>query len=369
MVFLRHYEILLPSLASLFPRRMSRSLHVSSTMSSRALTDFSPECRLLQVAPHLLAEIPSERNADAVYKGPRLIKTELFAQVLQDEWKNECFPSGVNEDSSSIGRPHIYVDKSTSATYHGHVVYPPDFDNNERLPAIVIFQTGAGPHDLYFRWKADAWARGIHNGKENREHRCIVFIADLLSDNRGWGWDNDKSYYGKVRKELLDTNNGIRENLRQRIHLIVSTVQQLPGVDNDQLSAFCFCLSGHVMIELARMRLPAIKFITVFHGVYDGIHAATLEVNDGTPLHILVYQGACDPFVTADDIQYVKEQLSMLPNVDWKIYEFPGVIHGFTNPSHVHHPSKEVFNYSPKETKQALQEALDKFVETCFVKI
>ena len=347
---------------------MIQNVDSNSTLLQGESTNFSPECRLLQVAPNLLAEIPSERNADSAYKGPRLIKTELFAQVLQDEWKKECYPSGVNEESSSIGRPYTYIDESTSVTYHGHVVYPPGIDSNERLPAIVIFQTGAGPHDLYFRWKADAWARGILNGKENKEHRCIVFIADLFSDDRGWGWDNDKSYYGLVRKDLLETNSGIREKLRQRIHLIVNTVQQLPGVDKDQLSAFCFCLSGHVMVELARMRLPAIKCIAVFHGVYDGIHAASLEVTNGKPLHILVYQGACDPFVKADEIQYVNDQLSMLPLVEWKIYEFPGVIHGFTNPSHVHHPSKEVFNYSPEESNQALQEALDKFVETCFVR-
>jgi dienelactone hydrolase len=327
----------------------------------------TPECFLLNVAPSILAQIPMERNAGEAYRGPRLIKTELFAQVIQDEWKRECYPNGVNEKISSLGRPLINADEG-GVNYHGHVVYPPNFQCEERLPALVIFQTGAGPHDLYFRWKADAWAKGIHNGKETKEKRCIVFIADLLSDDRGWGWDNDKSHYHSLRTVLLEMKNGVRENLRRKVSLAVRTVQKLQGVDDANLAAFCFCLSGHVMMELARARLPGIQCVAAFHGVYDELKRTELEVTNGHPLQVLVCQGGADPYVEATDMQYIKDQLSMLTNVKWNVNEFPGVIHGFTNPSHAHHPNKACFDYSPEETRQSMRDALGMFVATCFVR-
>jgi len=341
---------------------MARSVLAMSTgLGAKTLI---PECRLLNVAPSLLAEIPSERDAEAAYKGPRLIKTELYARVLQDEWKQECYPNGVNEMESSMGGPFIFSDANVN--YHGHVVYPPDFHHDERLPAIIIFQTGAGPRDLFFHWRADAWAKGIHNGKELKELRCIVFIADLLSDDRGWGWDDDKSYYENIRKDLLKVENGIRKNLRHQIELVVRTVQKMEGVDDEKLAAFCFCLSGHVMMELARMRVPGVRCAAAFHGVYDQLSTTKLEVTHGDPLKLLICHGASDPFVDDADLQFVKDQLSLLPNVEWKIHEFPGVIHGFTNPSHAHHPNARCFRYFPEETRTSMKDALDMFVETCF---
>jgi dienelactone hydrolase len=347
---------------------------LSSSSVEETRPTFIPECHLLDVEPAVLAMIPSERPESCTYRGPRLIKTEQFAQVLQAEWREECYtgrtgPTGADDlkKTSSMGRPHLFTESSRGTTYYGHVVYPPNVHSSEVLPVLVVFQTGAGPHDLYFRWKADAWARGIHTGQTGHIHqRCIVFIADMLSDERGWGWDNNKSRYQTERLALFqtDASTGMRPKLRQHLNLVMDTVKKLQHADPTSLCAFCFCMGGHAALELVRMRIPGIKAVSVFHGVFDGICSSALLSKDGAPLEVSLNQGEDDPYVPKEELNHFTSQLEMQPQVSWKLHHYPGVVHGFTNPSHEFHPSPN-FDYAEKATVQSMTEALAMFRRTC----
>jgi len=150
--------------------------------------------------------------------------------------------------------------------------------------------------DIFLRWKADSLV--VQTG-------CVVLIADILGDETGWAW-NDRDKYDTVRKKvLLPDENGERKQLTNRVQAAIDTISTQHGVDKDRIGVMGFCLGGHPVLELARMKNPSVKALVTFHGVFDSIKKLS-PVSSGNDVvkdcNVLVCSGADDPFVADEDL-------------------------------------------------------------------
>lgn len=149
--------------------------------------------------------------------------------------------------------------------------------------------------DIFLRWKADSLV--VQTG-------CVVLIADILGDETGWAW-HDREKYDTVRKKvLLPNENGERKQLTSRVQAAIDTISTQHGVDKGRIGVMGFCLGGHPVLELARMKNPSVKALVTFHGVFDSIKKLS-PVSIGQDVancNVLVCSGADDPFVADEDL-------------------------------------------------------------------
>lgn len=291
----------------------------------------------------------------------RLAKDEAYATAILNAWKEECVQRSNSEKPiDNIGTPWKYRRRSDGADLYGYIVSPSKTNEAAKLPGILLFHTAAGPQDVFLRWKADSLIQTLG---------CVVFIADLLSDETGYCW-TDKERYTATREALLHPGKHNRPLLRETIQASLLELQNYHLVSSDRIAALGWCLGGHPILELGLMQDPAIKALISYHGVFRGavINEKSTEsnINDGTSnkCQVLICHGADDPFVDDADVEMVKEALITHCGCQVNVLNFQGVRHGFTNPAQDWHPNREAFGFdknaaqvSWKETIQILKDA------------
>jgi len=218
---------------------------------------------------------------------------------------------------------------------HGHLIR--NKGSGRRAPSarrrqqvgLVLFHTGAGPHDVFLLWKAHSLIQRLRGSMEDNGESAdvTILIADMISDSNGaMGWEDDRSAYTAARDHLLqkvvrrrpsldqdDDDDGghyyeqeeeeekkmegnptmtgagahlpcswDRPILKARIEAAVLTVQQhmqgplheLPSPSsNAKIGALGWCFGGHSILEMTR-HFPhhlGVNCAVSFHGVLDGI--------------------------------------------------------------------------------------------------
>ncbi len=294
----------------------------------------------------LCPEYPSTGN-------PRLAKDFDYASAVLDAWENDivAYKNLPTPSNKTVGARIEYKRKSDDTNLSGYLVAKSTFildsqknqnGSTKLLPVIILFHTGAGPQDIFLRWKADMLVRDNIWGDDG----CVVFIADIVSDSTGWTW-TDRDKYDSTRKSLLQYTtreaDGVMKRwlLRQTIEAILDTLKLFDKVDNDRIAAMGWCMGGHPILELSTMEVDGVKVLITFHGVFDGI----LE-NDGNDdsikdhnKSVLICNGLSDPFVSNDSLQFGK---SVFERNYWnvEVLNFDNVKHGFTNPAQDFNPSE-----------------------------
>ena len=257
----------------------------------------------------------------------RYAKSIEYATEIQNHWREDV--SKHPNMSYTVGFPITYscTESNQIIDLYGYAIYPSieSHDNPNNLPAILFFHTAAGPNDIFLHWKASHLSSKLN---------CIVFLCDILSDPNGWCWDDDRSKYNTISTTLKTKQNGVREYLQKRIMSSINTVKNLKNVDCNNLASFGWCLGGLSIMELIQMNAHGMKALVSFHGVFPDCYNhenqnATASDNE---LHLLVCNGANDPFVCMKDIQAL-EQLFKTRSSNWTLLNYPNVKHGFTNPA------------------------------------
>eukprot|EP00588_Corethron_pennatum_P031534 CAMPEP_0194342974 /NCGR_PEP_ID=MMETSP0171-20130528/94636_1 /TAXON_ID=218684 /ORGANISM="Corethron pennatum, Strain L29A3" /LENGTH=352 /DNA_ID=CAMNT_0039108929 /DNA_START=142 /DNA_END=1200 /DNA_ORIENTATION=- len=330
------------------------------------ITDWYPLLDLLDADPSSLgAPVSSAAHI-------RLAKDADFAQSVQEAWRAELaerdqktmHAGTTGSQIRSIGREITYKDVD-GTVLHGYAVMRSDDVQRTRkpVPGIILFHTGAGPQDIFLRWKADTLVTDVDTFPDGG---CVVLIADLISDGEGWAWDDDRTRYNNARDEVLRPVAGIRQTLQNRIQAAVRTVKALGGVDSERISALGFCMGGHPCLELGRMELDGMRAVATFHGVFDGTVGAKgsvtnkkklLQVNGKSPApRALIFHGSSDPFVTSQQLQAC-EEVFVSHNWEWELKSFEEVRHGFTNPAQDFNPNK-AFAYNENAANEAWKATL-----------
>mmetsp|Transcript_9241 Transcript_9241/g.13743 ORF Transcript_9241/g.13743 Transcript_9241/m.13743 type:complete len:393 (+) Transcript_9241:96-1274(+) len=285
---------------------------------------------------------------------PRLAKDETYASDILKAWNQDVktlaeggrsgdnasaatTQHSRNNDIETYGCVFPYT-RCDGVEYSGYLVIPsklhkrimnPGSSNNngsnadegKKVPVVIMFHTGAGPQDIFNRYKADLLVRQSiwsnnnkrknsnsndhdHGGDYDDKDGCIVFIADIVSDFVGWTW-GDRDRYWQARKELLQISSSVRTTtdddstsesddnnseerqrikLRQTLSAVVDAVKSIDIVDCKKIAAMGFCLGGQPILELGRMQVDGIVGLISFHGLFDGIDQLPLPQSKLSPV-------------------------------------------------------------------------------------
>jgi dienelactone hydrolase len=126
-------------------------------------------------------------------------------------------------------------------------------------------------------------------------------------------------YAGKYKND--------RKLYRQRLKAGLEQLQELSGVDSDEVAAIGYCFGGTGVLEMARAGMPLAGVVS-FHGGLgpaDGM-AAT---EDGLATKLLVLHGADDPFVPPKEVAGFHQEMAEA-GADLKFVAYPDAVHAFT---------------------------------------
>jgi len=274
-------------------------------------------------------------------------------------------------------------------------------DEGKKVPVVIIFHTGAGPQDIFNRYKADLLVRQSiwsnnnkrknsnsndhdHGGDYDDKDGCIVFIADIVSDFVGWTW-GDRDRYWQARKELLQISSSVRTTtdddstsesddnnseerqrikLRQTLSAVVDAVKSIDIVDCKKIAAMGFCLGGQPILELGRMQVDGIVGLISFHGLFDGIDQLPLPQSKLSPVssprcrEALICNGKKDPHVPESDLLRA-EQVFQSAGWTTTVLNFENAMHNFSNPRTKYDDPGAAFGYNQEADVKSWNAALD----------
>ncbi len=116
--------------------------------------------------------------------------------------------------------------------------------------------------------------------------------------------------------------------IEARFMAAYAALSERADVDDNQMSALGYCFGGAVVLAMARAG-KELKVVASFHGV---LQTETPLSKDAFAGKILVFNGADDPMVTPEIVSDFKAEMDAA-DADYELIDYPGVLHGFTNPA------------------------------------
>jgi dienelactone hydrolase len=202
--------------------------------------------------------------------------------------------------------PVTYSDGET--TMKGFIVY--DDASQAKRPGIVMVHEwwGITPH--------------IHSeARKFAEQGYTAFIADMYGDAKTA--DNPKDA-GALLVSVMKNPTA----MESRFNAARSQLAKQASVDPQRIGAVGYCFGGAVVLNMARAGAD-LAAVAGFH--------ASLGLNTPAPApgavkaKILILNGADDPFVKREEYDALKKDFDAA-KVDYRIIEYPGAVHAFTNP-------------------------------------
>ncbi|MGE5638827.1 MAG: dienelactone hydrolase family protein [Clostridia bacterium] len=182
-----------------------------------------------------------------------------------------------------------------------------------------------------------------------------VLIADMYGDAKTA--DNPKDAGALAGSVMKDP-----KVMEARFNAARDELAKQASVDPARIGASGYCFGGAVVINMARAGAD-LAAVAGFH--------ASLGLNTPAPApgavkaKVLVLNGANDPFVKPEQYATLKKEMEAA-NADYRVVEYPGAVHAFTNPEATALGKK--FNlplaYDAKANKEAKAEADKLFAAT-----
>lgn len=184
-----------------------------------------------------------------------------------------------------------------------HVV---DTAKTGKLPSILIVHQWTGLSDNE-KMRARMLAELGYN----------VFAADIY----GKGVRPQPPEAGKEAGKYKADRKLYRERLLAALDVLHKDAQTDPA----RLAAIGYCFGGTGVIELARSG-ALVKGVVSFHG---GLDSPTPADGKNIKGKVLALHGADDPFVPAKDLAAFEQEMKDA-KVDYKLVQYPGAVHAFT---------------------------------------
>lgn len=223
--------------------------------------------------------------------------------------------------------PFIYKEMET--IYEGYIAYD---DSAKKLPGMMIVHDWMGPSE-FTKQKAEQLAKDGY----------FAFAVDVYGQNTR---PQNNKQAGVAAGQFTEDRQAFRK-VMQHAH---RQLLQFEQVKPDSVFAIGYCFGGTAVLELARSGAN-LKAVTSFHG---GLSNPNPEDAARIKAKVLVLHGAADPLVDQQELASFKEEMAKA-KVDFKVIEYPGAVHAFTNPKAGDDPSKGVA-YNAKADKQSWQD-------------
>jgi dienelactone hydrolase len=202
--------------------------------------------------------------------------------------------------------PVTYQDGET--TMKGFVVY--DDAVQGKRPGIVM---------VHEWWGITKHIR--NEAQEFAQQGYTAFVADMFGD--GKTADNPKDAGALLSSVMKDP-----KVMEARFIAARTQLARHPSVEPVRIGAVGYCFGGAVVLNMARAGAD-LAAVAGFH--------ASLGLNTPAPApgtvkaKVLVLNGADDPFVKREQYEVLKKDFDAA-KADYRVIEYPGAVHAFTNP-------------------------------------
>jgi len=202
--------------------------------------------------------------------------------------------------------PVTYMDGES--TMNGFVVY--DDATQAKRPGIVMVH----------EW----WGITKHIHNEARSFAKQGYTV-LISDMYGGAKSADNP------KDAVALSSSVMKNptvMESRFNAARDELAKQPSVNPQRIGAVGYCFGGAVVLNMARAGAD-LAAVAGFH--------ASLGLNTPAPgpgavkAKILILNGADDPFAKREQYDALKKDFDAA-KVDYRIIQYPGAVHAFTNP-------------------------------------
>ncbi|MBI1803436.1 MAG: dienelactone hydrolase family protein [Ignavibacteriae bacterium] len=204
-----------------------------------------------------------------------------------------------------VGKEVEYT--ADSLTMKGYLAY--DDGVQGKRPGVLVVHEWWG-HNEYARKRAEMLA----------ELGYVALAVDMYGNGKQASHPDDA---GKFAGEVLQ-NMSV---MKARFMAAMDFLKKDEHVDPAQVAAIGYCFGGGVVLTMAREGTD-LKAVVSFHGSLATQHPAE---KSKVKAKILVCNGADDKFISADDVKKFKSEMKSA-GADFHFVNYPGAIHGFTNP-------------------------------------
>ena len=193
-------------------------------------------------------------------------------------------------------------------TMKGYLAKPANLTG--KAPAVLVVHEWWGAND-YVRKRADMLA-GLG---------YVALAVDMYGDGRIADHPQDAGAFAGEIGRNMDLGEA-------RFRAAMAFLAGTPEADMDRVAAIGYCFGGGVVLEMARRGLD-LDAVVSFHG--GRLVSDTPVAAGGYKAKVLVLNGADDTFVKPETIEGFKRQMAEA-KVDYRFIDYPGALHGFTNP-------------------------------------
>ena len=114
---------------------------------------------------------------------------------------------------------------------------------------------------------------------------------------------------------------------KARFEAALTTLKNHSTVEDKNIAAIGYCFGGGIVLNMARQGVD-VKGVVSFHGSLATKNPAS---KGDIKTRVRVFNGAEDPMVKAEHIQSFEQEMEAA-GVDFRVVNYPGVKHSFTNP-------------------------------------
>ncbi|MDA8100303.1 MAG: dienelactone hydrolase family protein [Nitrospiraceae bacterium] len=203
------------------------------------------------------------------------------------------------------GRPVEYT--AGGVTLKGYLAW--DDSMAGKRPGVLVVHEWWGQND-YVRKRARMLAELGYTALA-----LDMYGAGRLADHP----DDAKKFSSEVMKNFPVA--------KERFLAAIDFLKKQPSVDPTRIAAIGYCFGGGVVLNMARQGID-IKGVASFHGSLAAVKPDTPEKIRAA---VRVYNGADDKYITPEAIESLKKEMAD-QKADFKFVNYPGAVHGFTNP-------------------------------------
>ena len=208
-----------------------------------------------------------------------------------------------------------------------------------KRPGVMLIHEWKG-HGDYVRRRADMLARLGY----------VAFAADMYGKGV-FAKDHDEA--GK-RAGAFFTDRALT---RERAKAGLDVLKKHPMCDATKLAAMGYCFGGMTALEMARGGLD-VRGVASFHGIL-----ATPAPAKEIKARVIVFHGAADKFVDADQVKKFEEEMKAA-KANYEVIAYDGAAHSFTVKEAGDDPSKGMAYNQEADTKS--WEKLQQFLMEIF---
>lgn len=191
------------------------------------------------------------------------------------------------------------------------------------LKGYLVWDDAKGDHQPGVLVVHEWWGLNDHARKRARMLAELGYTS-LAVDMYGDGKNSEHAKDAEGFMKSVTEKEGVS---RQRFVAAKEFLASRPNVDAGKIAAIGYCFGGSTVLNMARLGID-LKAVASFHG---NLTTQTPAQAGRVKAKVLVLNGAADSFITRESIEAFKQEMTQA-GVDYQFINYPGTLHGFTNP-------------------------------------